>query len=107
MSIADHTEGFAELLEASGVDITLNDASLQALIERDGNAVQPYDLAPGDCQTVIVSIFKSALPEGVFPTIGNYFADEEGGRYRIKARRPNLGKPVLKYVCEYSGAEEE
>ncbi len=107
MSTADHAEGFTELLDTSGVDLTLGEASLRALVERDGNPAKPFDLDPGDCQTVSVSILKAALPEGVFPTIGNYFADEDGGRYRIKARRPNLGKPVLKYICEYSGAGEE
>lgn len=103
---ADQVEGFGELLAARGVSLALNGRQLDCLVERDGNEDQPFDIAPGECQTVTVSLFKSDLVYGAGftaqPDVGSYFIDSDGGRYRIKARRPNPGKPVVKFVCEFS-----
>lgn len=129
MSVDDHLEGFAELLETSGIILTLDGVELPAVVEREGANPQSFDIDPGSCQTVIVSCLKSDIfkiygdpsgapytdPEGNFykstakylPDIGTYFIDEEGGRYRIVARRPNPVKPFNKYICEYSGPEGE
>jgi len=104
MSYEDQVEGFTELLETSGVDLTYKAAPVRCLVARDGNEAQTFDIAPGECQQVIVSCFKDALEN--LPTIGNYFEDDEGGRYRVTARRPNPGRPVAKFVCEYSGGDE-
>ncbi len=107
MSYEDQTEGFQTLLDASGRQLTFkvndDDVPFTALVARQDNEAQPYDLDPGECQTVTVSLFKSVFDP--LPTIGSYFKDDEGGRYRIKARRPNPGRPVVKFVCEYSGGE--
>lgn len=101
MSFEDQNEGFLELLETSGVDLTFNGKTIRALVARDGNDAQKYDLAPGDCQQVLVSVLKSDLHTK--PKTGSYFEDDEGGCYRVTGRRPNPGRPVAKYVCEYSG----
>lgn len=103
MSIADHTEGFTELLAASGVDLTYKETTVRALVSRAGNEAQGFDIDPGEVQQVIISCFKADLPE--VPGIGNYFSDDEGGQYRITARRPTPGRPVATFVCEYSGTE--
>lgn len=105
MSYADQVEGFQELLDIHGRPFTFRvddeDVAFTALLARDGNEAQGFDIDPGECQTVEVRLFKSVFDP--LPTIGKYFKDDEGGRYRIKARRPNPGRPVVKYVCEYSG----
>lgn len=100
----DHTEGFLELLDTSGVELIYKDAPIPALVSRAGNDAQAYDIDPADCQQVTVSFLKAGVDP--LPSIGNYFTDDEGGRYRISARRPNPGRPVAKYICEYSGGDQ-
>jgi hypothetical protein len=109
--------------------LTLEGVELPAIVERENSNPQAFDLDPGSCQTVVVCCLKSDIAKiyvaddgtpladqaGNFyksnakylPDIGTYFIDDEGGRYRITARRPNPGKPVNKYICEYSGVDEE
>ena len=128
MSAADHIEGFTELLEVSGVELWLEGVGITALVEREGVDAQPFDLAPGDCQSVVIKCLKTAIrevyvsadetpytdPAGNYylsdirylPPIGSYFLDEDGGQYRIKGRVPMPGKPISRILCEYAGSDE-
>jgi hypothetical protein len=115
MSYSDHIEGFIELLDVGCRELTFAELAVSCVISTEGNENQPYDLDPGECQTVKISCFKPDLigsesigdynSVATLPAIGSYFSDDEGGRYRVKARRPNPGRPILKLICEYSGGD--
>ena len=96
----DALEGFAELLDAVGVDLRFGGESLRAVLSTEQPSNEPYDLTPGDDQAVQVSAFASAFM--TTPVIGDYFEDDAGNQYRIKSRRLRPGQSIIQFSCEVS-----
>lgn len=96
----DALEGFAELLEAVGVELRFNDATIKAVLSTEQPSNEPYDLTPGDDQAVQISAFVSAFATA--PAIGDYFDDDAGNQYRIKSRRQRPGQQIIRFSCEVS-----
>jgi hypothetical protein len=96
----DALEGFAELLEAVGIDLHYGGESFRAVLSTEQPSNEPYDLTPGDDQSVQVSAFASAFM--TTPAIGDYFEDDTGNQYRIKSRRLRPGQSIIRFSCEVS-----
>lgn len=97
----DMTEGFSELLNASGVHLQWEDISFCAIISTQPPTATPFALTPGDDQTLRVSALVKSFTTK-FPYVGDYFEDSQDIRYRVKSciRRP--GQPVIRFTCEIS-----
>lgn len=96
----DAQEGFAELLEAVGVDVRFGSESFRAVLSSEQPTNKPYDLTPGDDQSVQIAAFASAFM--TTPAIGDYFEDDAGNQYRIKSRRIRPGQSIIRFSCEVS-----
>ena len=96
----DALEGFAELLDAVGIDLRFGGESFRAVLSTEQSTNEPYDLTPGDDETVQVSAFISAFM--ATPAMGDYFEDDAGNQYRIKSRRQRPGQPIIRFSCEVS-----
>lgn len=94
----DALEGFAELLEAVGIDLRFGGEVFRAVLSTEQPSNEPYDLTPGDDQAVQVSAFVSAFTTR--PAIGDYFEDDAGNQYRIKSRRLRPGQSIIRFSCE-------
>lgn len=96
----DALEGFAELLDAVGIDLSFGGESFRAVLSTQQPTNEPYDLTPGDDQSVQIAAFESAFM--TTPAIGNYFEDDAGNQYRIKSRRLRPGQSIIRFSCEVS-----
>ena len=94
----DALEGFAELLEAVGVDLHYGGKIFRAVLSTEQPSNEPYDLTPGDDQAVQIAAFASDFTTR--PEIGDYFEDDSGNQYRIKSRRLRPGQSIIRFSCE-------
>ena len=96
----DTLEGFAELLDVVGVDLSYADKPFRGVLSTEQPTEEPYALTPGDDQAVMISAFASAFSSR--PAIGDYFEDDSGNNYRIKSRRQRPGQLIIRFSCEVS-----
>ena len=96
----DALEGFAELLEAVGIDLYYGGESFRAVLSTEQPSNEHYDLTPGDDQAVQITAFASAFM--TTPAIGDYFEDDADNQYRIKSRRIRPGQSIIRFSCEVS-----
>jgi hypothetical protein len=96
----DALEGFAELLDAVGIDLRFGGESFRAVLSTEQPSSEPYDLTPGDDQAVQIAAFASDFTTR--PAIGDYFDDDAGNQYRIKSRRLRPGQSIIRFSCEVS-----
>lgn len=100
MHTKETLEGFAELLDVVGVDLSYTDKPFRGVLSTEQPSEQPYALTPGDDQTVMISAFADAFSSR--PAIGDYFKDGSGNHYRIKSRRQRPGQLIIRFSCEVS-----
>ncbi len=95
----DSLEGFSELLQIAGEDLTWGGIAFTALIRTLQANAERFDLSVGDDDAVQVRAFASVFPNSV-PTVGTSFEDSLGTLYRIRriSRRP--GNPIITFECE-------
>jgi len=98
----DAIEGFAELLAVVGVDLQHDAFPFRAILSTEAGGPEAYDLTPGDDQRVTIAAFAQAFQ--LRPSIGDYFEDAAGNRYRIRSRRQRPGQPIIRFSCEVSEA---
>ncbi len=96
---SDSIEGFAELLDAAGVELTLDGVSLKALLRTTPPEANRYDLSVGDDNSVQVRVLASAFPGGV-PVAGSSFTDEAGTTYRIRRISRSPSRAIITFDCE-------
>ena len=96
----DSLEGFAELLNAVGVDLHYGQESFRGVLSTEQPTSKPYDLTPGDDQAVMISAFASSFSSP--PEIGDYIEDDSGNHYRIKARQQRPGQLLIRFSCDVS-----
>lgn len=96
---ADSVEGFSELLQVAGENLTWSGVAFTALIRTLQANTERFDLSVGDDDAVQVRAFATAFPNGL-PTGGESFEDSLGALYRIRriTRRP--GNPIISFECE-------
>ncbi len=96
---ANSVEGFSELLQIAGEDLTWGGIAFTALIRTLQANAEKFDLSVGDDDAVQVRAFATAFPNGL-PTVGESFEDSLGTLYRIRrvSRRP--GNPIITFECE-------
>ena len=97
---ADALEGFSELLDVVGVDLSYANNPFRGVLSTEQPDEKPYDLTPGDDQVVMISAFADAFSSQ--PAIGDYFEDNNGNHYRIKSRRQRSGQLIIRFSCEVS-----
>lgn len=97
----DMTEGFCELLDTCGVQLRWEYVFFNAILSTQSPVAAPYALTPGDDQTVRVSALANDFALQA-PTVGDYFEDPQGNRYRVKSCIQRPGQPVIRFTCEIS-----
>ena len=97
---ADALEGFSELLDVVGVDLSYANNPFRGVLSTEQLDEKPYDFTPGDDQVVMISAFANAFSSR--PAIGDYFEDNSGNHYRIKSRRQRSGQLIIRFSCEVS-----
>jgi hypothetical protein len=100
----DQSEGFAELLEIAGEDLTWNGQPFRALIATTQPGQSRYDLTPADDNAVRVRAFLSEFPGGL-PRPGHYFTDEDGATYRIEDVERTPRSLTVTFTCEVTYAQ--
>lgn len=95
----DSAEGFAELLDAAGVELTLDGVSLKTLLRTTPPEANRYDLSVGDDNSVQVRILASAFPSGL-PAAGSSFGGEGGTTYRIRRIARSPSRVLITFDCE-------
>ena len=95
----DSVEGFAELLDAAGVVLTLDGVSLKALLRTTPPESNRYDLSVGDDNSVQVRVLASTFSGGV-PALGSSFTDEGGTTYRIRRIARSPIRAIITFDCE-------
>ncbi len=95
----DYLEGFSELLQIAGEDLTCGGIAFTALMRTLQANAEKFDLSVGDDDAVQVRAFASAFPDSL-PTVGTSFQDLLGTLYRVRrvTRRP--GNPIITFECE-------
>jgi len=96
---SDSIEGFAELLDAAGVVLTLDGAPLKALLRTTPPESNRYDLSVGDDNSVQVRVLAAAFPSGL-PVAGSSFTDESGTTYRIRRIARSPSRAIITFDCE-------
>ncbi len=95
----DSTEGFAELLDAAGVELMLGSVRVLALLRTTPPEVNRYDLSVGDDNSVQVRVLASAFSGGL-PDLGSSFTDEDGATYRIRRISRSPSRALITFDCE-------
>jgi hypothetical protein len=95
----DSAEGFAELLDAAGVVLTLDGTPLKALLRTTPPESNRYDLSVGDDNSVQVRVLASAFQGGV-PVAGSSFGGEDGTTYRIRRIARSPSRVLITFDCE-------
>ena len=96
---ADSLEGFSELLQIAGEDLTWGGIAFTALIRTSQPDPQHYDLSVGDDDAVIVRAFLGAFP-GSLPTVGTSFEGALGTLHRVRRVTRTPGSPIIIFECE-------
>ena len=95
----DIHEGFSELLQVAGEDLTWGGIAFTALFRTVQPDPQRYDISVGDDDSVIVRAFLGAFP-GSLPTVGTSFEDILGTLYRVRRVTRTPGNPIITFECE-------
>jgi len=95
----DSAEGFAELLDAAGVLLTLDGTPLRALLRTTPPEANRYDLSVGDDNSVQVRVLASAF-QGGLPVAGSSFTDGAGTTYRIRRIARSPSRAIITFDCE-------
>jgi hypothetical protein len=95
----DSAEGFAELLDAAGVVLTLDGVPIRALLRATPPEANRYDLSVGDDNSVQVRVLASAFSGGL-PVAGSSFMDEAGTTYRIRRIARSPSRVLITFDCE-------
>jgi len=95
----DSAEGFAELLDAAGVVLTLDGNPIRALLRTTPPEVNRYDLSVGDDNSVQVRVLASAFSSGL-PVAGSLFEGEGGTTYRIRRIARSPSRVLITFDCE-------
>jgi hypothetical protein len=95
----DSAEGFAELLDAAGVLLTLDGVPIRALLRATPPDLNRYDLSVGDDNSVQVRVLASAFSGGL-PVAGSSFEDEAGTTYRIRRTARSPSRVLITFDCE-------
>ena len=92
-------EGFNELLQIAGEDLTWGGIAFTALIRTLQPSAEKFDLSVGDDDAVQVRAFASAFPNSL-PTVGTSFEDILGTLYRVRRVTRTSGNPIITFECE-------
>jgi len=95
----DGIEGFNELLQIAGEDLTWGGIAFTALIRTLQPSAEKFDLSVGDDDAVQVRAFASAFPNSL-PTVGTSFEDILGTFYRVRRVTRTPGNPIITFECE-------
>ncbi len=97
----DSLEGFSELLQIAGEDLTWGGIAFTALIRTMQPSAEKFDLSVGDDDAVQVRAFAAAFPNAL-PTVGTSFEDILGTLYRVRRVTRTPGSPIITFECEVS-----